>query len=214
MRSLLRGQTEDLLINSVTDMLVEPVFADVKSALEVASERVDGVGSLVVPGTHAAQRVGEYRWTGNYTWMPRSYTEQYEVFQHQHVSQGVVGSFWMPSWVSDFRIVEDISPASGNLIKVMPAGFEYVFRSDAYGIMIIDNTRTYHIHKIESYDETGKLWTKSALGFSVAASNVYRAMLVRRCRYETDSFSYNFRKDTYFEVSAPVIEVLGEGVFV
>ena len=213
MRALLQGQVEDLAISPVTDNLIEPVFADVRSALEIASEKFAGAGSRVQPGTLAKECEGESRWTGEYTWMPRTYAEQQAIFQHQHYSQGRLRAFWMPSWVSDFRVSQDISPASGNLIKVLPAGFEYVFRSDAYGIMIIDNTRTFHIHKIERYEESGKLWTKSALNFTVAASNIYRAMLVRRCRYDTDNFQFAFRKDTYFEVSAPLIEVLGEGGF-
>ncbi len=154
-------------------------------------------------------------WDGSFTLTLYSHAEQRAFFDFRQRARGRTRSFWMPSWRTDFNVVRDISPDSGNLIDVAPCGFDHVFRPDRFGLFVETTSRVYYTWKIVGYDdEIGRLTVGSSVDVLIPRSSIARCSLIRRVRFDQDRFPMKFVTDTVVEIGVAVHEVRGEGVFI
>lgn len=211
MTAIQLGQVTGIDIRDNNAFLMEPGFGEPGSGLLTSQTLIEGPG---VPVKATTINKGVQLFNGSYSWPLYSHSLQSQFFNFQSFALGRLKSFWMPSWISDFNLLIDISPASGNICYVKPNTFDFVFEEMRYGLWIESKYRIAHIFLITAYDEEiGELKVNNPFTFSMAVNDVSRLSLIRRVRFDQDDFDWDYRKDSYAAVSANIQEVRGEGVF-
>lgn len=191
----------------------EPDYADVQDNLEVYQERIAGANLKIELTTKAGD--GKFRWLGGYIWKFATHLEQRAFYSRQEWAMGRLRSFWFPSWRSDFTLTKNYAPGSAGQLWVEPCSFGFSFEPNRYGLWVETYRRDAHVRLITAYDEElGLLSIDTPLGEALEDRQIYRLSIIRRCRFDTDTFRWKYRNDAVGEVSARVIEVLGEGVYV
>lgn len=190
-----------------------PVFRDMEDDLDPGSDHFESAATKTQLATTAGE--GRIRWGTTFTFVATSHREQRIWLYNQENWCGMARPFWVPSWVTDFRLLTDVTPNARNLVYVQKNGFERVFETDRYGLMFELPNGSVDIYKIAGYDPIlGNLILANPIAQVIALTEVMRCCLIRRVRAATDLFDWDFVHDGAFSVGVPVTEVFGEGAFV
>jgi len=203
---------------------VEPAWTAPSDTIDFGSFFIEGRSTKVKPSTKVGptvarssgdrNKLGGHRWSGNFLFRPYTHARLYTLFDNMRRWQGRVMPFWMPSWSSDFRIVRNVDPLEGDVVHVLPNGFEWLFEDSRYGLMIETFDRFLDIYEIVGYDSaTGHLFVRDTLKVLIELTNIARVCLVRRVRSDSNTFDWRYLTDAIAEVPLGVREVLGEGLF-
>lgn len=166
---------------------------------------------------------GYKRWSGDYEYLFKNKTDRFRILNFWQRHYGMLKSFWMPSWVTDF-IVESDFTSTFNTFDHTPNGFDKLFNtfsdlssdytnpSDppllSWGLMWVVDNNAYVSPIINASEGQITLQTPFSETFPKKAIEV--CSLVRKVRFYGDRLSLAHETASVGTVNLKFLEVLGE----
>jgi hypothetical protein len=148
----------------------------------------------------------------SYTFLNKSKAEEYELLKFIDEKKGRWGSFWMPTWVTQFDLLAPIE-TTGTLIVVLNRKFSSIFRGYERFFILLSNGDMIvrQITKSTVYNTEAEVLTYSTLiPQRILPSQVVLFGLFMFVRFDTDEFTFNYQTDTVSTVNVSVVELVKE----
>lgn len=202
-------------IDATRLLLTEPSFERPQDAVAVDSEVVAGGGTFIELDPLSGVPV----WRGSFPFKMKTWAEIKAFADSIKFFMGV-RSFWIPSWLSDFVLIQNASNGA-TALRVRPANFDRIeglYNAPIgqpnplrFGVFIISTTGTRFVRGIRDFNvidaSTHEIILHDAMTEALATNQVQLFSLMRRVKFTQEAFTIDYQNSAVASCSAAVGQV-------